>query len=76
MTTRVTGYLLYSKLVDVRALMSKRVQILTQIRGVHRDDSKAQFKCLMLSLDGLLDYTLDDDMEKNFEVPPTAYLGA
>jgi hypothetical protein len=30
----------------------------------------------MLSLDGLLDYTLDDDMEKNFEVPPTAYVGA
>jgi len=31
-------------------------------------DSKAQFKCLILSLDGLLDYNLDDDLEKNFEV--------
>jgi len=31
-------------------------------------DSKAQFKCIMLSLDGLLDYNLDDELEKNFEV--------
>ena len=76
MTTRVTGYLRTSKQFDVCALLSKRVQILTWIRGAKRDDSKAQFKCLMLSLDGLLDYTLDDDMEKNFEVPPTAYVGA
>ena len=76
MTTRVTGYLLTSKQFDVCALLIQRVQILTRIRGVHRDDSKAQFKCLMLSLDGLLDYTLDDDMEKNFEVLLTAYVGA
>jgi hypothetical protein len=76
MTTRVTGYLRARKQFDVCALLSKRVQILTRIRGANRDDSKAQFKCLMLSLDGLLDYTLDDDMEKNFEVPPSAYVGA
>jgi len=31
-------------------------------------DSKGQFKCMMLSLDGLLDYNLDDELEKNFEV--------
>ncbi len=31
-------------------------------------DTKAQFKCVLLSLDGLLDYNLDDDLEKNFEV--------
>ena len=37
-------------------------------RWTEGDDKAKQFKCLLLSLDGLLDYNLDDELEKNFEV--------
>ena len=37
-------------------------------RWTEGDDKGKQFKCMILSLDGLLDYNLDDDKEKNFEI--------